>query len=225
MQISVRNRTALLLLCLSSIVTCSQTPPVETGTPSVNLASGDECANYNGPFYRSLRKSLLGRRDRARKVARKIQDMQELGKDHTESGQSVLLTPICESNDLDRGDLKSGRFVGLLTGPGTYPRFSVIRDDTVAWWVFGESVKTQMGDDTTIWHSQFLSLKAPADSAYLKSDLLMVCANPAVEKDGHPQEEVRWHAGKCDEVEHTARGDKPWFGCKLGCCFSAMLDN
>lgn len=221
MQISVRNRTALLLLGLATIVACSQTPPVETGTTGVNLASGDKCADYNGPFYRSLKQSLLGKRDRAREVALRIHGMQELGKDHMEEGQSVRLSPFCENHELDRGDLKSGRFVGILTGPGTRPRFSVISNDIVAWWVFGESVKTPSGNDTTIWHSQFLSLTAPTDSVYLKSHLLIVCEDS---NGRNGEEEVSWHEGDCGDV-HTLSGDKPWFGCKLGCCFSAMLDN
>jgi hypothetical protein len=187
------------------------------------LAGGDKCADFTGGWTSRLSGTLHGQRDRARRVAARLIPRDSLGKDHTEQGgRTVRLIPICENHRLQENHLKQGRFVAALTGPGTSPRFSRDENDVVFWWIYGEDVRTSAGRDTTVWHSEFLSLGSDAATRYVVSTHLQIC-------DGAPptpdREAVHWH----DAVCHLAAGggtgpagDRPWFGCTRGCCFAAM---
>ena len=202
-------------LVVAFVLGCSRAGPRDGGPP-------DKCAEFNGHFGQRLKGSLHGQRERAREVAARLR---QEGSPATLPNEGVTLTPICRNTLLDDGELREGRFVGVITGPGTAPRFSSIPNDTVLWWVFGETVKKPNGQDTLILHSQFLSTEATPDVEYLKSALTVSCE---ADRTGFPDDTVSWHEDACPAPAgvHTlmARliGDRPWFGCTRGCCYAAV---
>lgn len=221
MAYSGRLSSAVLVLCVAAAISCSKSR--EEPETAGDSPPPDKCADFNGEGNGKVRGNLQGNSQAARSVARRIQGVDEKGKDHPT--QSVRLTPTCDNSDLEPADLLEGRFVGLLTGEGLDDLgLSNTQNDIVAWWVYG----VLSGSDTT-WHSQFLSLRGPANSDP-KNDTMIVCGPP---KD-HDEDSVEWHddecptqadpatAGGADTIVNTMTGDKPWFGCKLGCCISAM---
>lgn len=182
----------------------------------------DKCAKFNGSFGNQVKGSLMGKQARGRAIARR---MKTAGQSVTHPSLQVTLTPICENNQLDNQQLEEGRFVGILTGPGTAPRFSRIPDDTVFWWVFGEKIRLPNGRDTVLYYSEFFSVTAPPGTPYTILVPLQVCSNES--RDGERAEKVDWHSGVCDttaaHMQGEARlGDRPWFGCTRGCCFAQM---
>jgi hypothetical protein len=218
-----RLSTTLLVVCVASAISCSRGSRDESDTTAGNPPSRDKCADFNGDGGGKVRGNLKGKGQAARSVAAQIGGVEAKGKNHPR--ERVRLIPTCKNSTLDRADLYEGRFVGLLTGDGLNNlKLSNTPNDIVAWWIYG----TTSGKADTTWHSQFLSLRGPAHSDP-KIDTMIVCG-PA--KD-HVEDAVDWHAGACPAVAASATaggadtveirpGDKPWFGCKLGCCISAM---
>lgn len=207
-----RGFATVLMLLLAAACQRAGLPP----------GAADKCADYTGGFGSHLSGTLHGERDLARRISRRLRALDALGQDRREqTGDSVRLIPICDHHRLSERKLKNGRFVAVLTGPGTTPRFSPVANDTVLWWVYGEDLETASGRDTTIWHSEFLSLHASASAPYITTARLQICPS-----GGRPsQEAVYWHDGSCHMAAaggSRPAGDRPWFGCTRGCCFAAM---
>lgn len=138
-------------------------------------------------------------------------------------GPNPLYTikPACKNHDFTVGELVDGRFIGIIEVKGdTAHRFSrTDDDDVVAWWVFGTvdpvgSIRLQ---------SEFVSLSAAATDEAIISAPFKWCTK---EEDWN-EESGGWHLGDCSlhpisVMDVPEGGDNPWFGCKLGCCYSAM---
>ena len=211
-----RISTKLLIVCVAAAISCRQGSRDESETTAGNPPPTDKCADFNGEGNGVVRGDLKGKGQAARSVAARIGGVDANGKDN--DGATIRLVPTCDNRNLERADLIEGRFVGLLTGEGLDSLgLSNTPNDIVAWWVYGETTADTSGGADTIWHSQFLSLRGPANSDPT-SDTLIVCGP---EKD-HDDDTVDWHDGRCPDTAGIRSGDKPWFGCKLGCCFSAM---
>ena len=205
------------------IVGCGQPGPLPDTGIALPMLQGDQCADYTGGGGASLSGTLHGQRDRARRVAARLRGLDDLGADYPDpGGSSVRLIPICENHRLRENQLERGRFVAALTGPGTAPRFSSMPNDTVLWWIYGERMHTKAGEDTLVWHSEFLSMRSDPGAPYLIATHTRIC-------DGTPPEDreaVSWHADSC-HVDDGGRvmllsGDRPWFGCTRGCCYAVM---
>jgi hypothetical protein len=206
---------------VAAAIACSGGSREEADTAG-NPPPPDKCADFNGDSNGVVSGNLQGKSQMARGVARRIRGVDANGKDHPT--QSVRLVPTCDNRTLEVADLIEGRFVGLLTGEGLDDLgLSNTPNDIVAWWVYGET-----SESDTIWHSQFLSLRGPANSDP-KNDTMIVCDPPI----NHPEDRVEWHHEQCPAQADSATaggadtvrirpGDNPWFGCKLGCCISAM---
>lgn len=217
MAYSGRLPLTVLVLCVAAAIACSGGSREELDTAG-NQPPTDKCADFNGEGNGVVRGNLKGKGQAARSVARRIRGVDGNGKDHGAADDSVRLVPTCDNRTLERADLYEGRFVGLLTGKGLDSLgLSNTPNDLVAWWVYGETIADTSGGADTIWHSQFLSLRGPANSDP-KNDTLVVCGP---EQD-HDDDTVDWHSDTCSDSIRILSGDKPWFGCKLGCCFSAM---
>lgn len=119
------------------------------------------------------------------------------------------------------GELVDGRFIGILEVKADPDhRFSRANDDdVVAWWVFG----TVDADKKIQLQSEFVSLSGAAIDEAIISAPFEWCP-----QDHRWDEETGgWHKGDCSAhpaplSDAPTGGDNPWFGCKLGCCYSAM---
>lgn len=225
-----RSWFAAAFIAVAFLVACE---PVQRAGPP------DKCARYNGGLFSRLKGNLHGQQAKARAIARR---MRAVGQGVAHPSQPLTLTAICENHELDNNHLREGRFVGILTGPGTAPEYSRIANDTVLWWVFGEVIELPNGQDTVVHYSQFLSLGAQPGTPYTVTMALRVC--PTDTRGGERQERVDWHEAVCDtSATHmpgtqaartqngspqpqpltVRRGDRPWFGCTRGCCFAQVI--
>ena len=185
---------------------------------SVPLA-GDKCANYNGGS-KKLQGDARKNAKRAREIAYEVRG-QVLQVAPSPDGR-LLLIPTCDVRKLKKKDLKEGRFVGILTGPGTAPDYSDVPNDVVYWWVFGTDTVVN-GATTLVHHSQFVSLRSPTGSIVERATI--VC--PDHRDRDFPVDSVAWHDDTCPSpsAPHSVMriGDNPWFGCTRGCCYSTKL--
>jgi hypothetical protein len=140
---------------------------------------------------------------------------------HTD-GPDPLYTikPACRNHDFTVGELVDGRFIGLIETDGdTAHRFSRTPNDYVAWWVFGT---VDDGGNIQL-QSEFVSLTAAAnDDAIIRAPFKW-----CTKDEDWDEETGGWHSDDCSAhpapaMEAPRGGDNPWFGCKLGCCYSAM---
>lgn len=223
MRVDHRGTPWLAAMGAALIAGCGPTQRSIDDVPSGPLLMGRECAGYNGNGQ--LSGSLHGKRDLARRIAMRLRALDSLGRIHVgAAGDTVRLIPICENHKLSDNQLQRGRFVGVLTGPGTAPEYSTMPNDTVFWWIYGERMR-EPGRDTIVWHSEYLSMRSDAGTPYTKAAHLRICEGERPRREEERSEEVEWHADSChvDSGGGIAllSGDRPWFGCTRGCCYAA----
>lgn len=207
----------MLVIGLVSLQSCNA-----SADGSFASLAGNECAGHTGGLKGDISKDPKDLQ-RARKIARQIDVVISQGQSTTqEDGKKVRLIPTCKSRKLNKGDLNNGRFIGVLTGEGTYPLFSATPDDIVYWWVYGEKTKTSQRKDTVIHHSQFLSLNDSSPKPVMEYSFIVCHKEDSKELD---VDSVAWQSSHTCSTAHpieTLHGHHPWFGCKLGCCFAVM---
>ena len=136
-------------------------------------------------------------------------------------GSLYTIKPACQNHDFTLGELVHGRFIGIIeVKADPNHRFSRANvDDVVAWWVFG----TVDADKKIRLQSEFVSLGGAAiDEAIISAPFDWCPKN-----DDWKEETGGWHSNDCSAhpaplMDPPSGGDNPWFGCKLGCCYSAM---
>ncbi len=209
-----------LVAVLTGVQSC-----VSARSSSTRSTAGNKCADHTdgGWFKKGLEGDVRSDIPRARRIARQIDGVISQGKVHGESGgKTVTLLPTCKARKLSEKDLKKGRFIGVLTGEGTSPRFSDRPGDIVYWWVFGEDSILPGGEDTVVHRSRFLSLNSTSTDP-VKDAPFIVCRDRNAEE--LPVDTVDWHGDSCGSALNPLTSHNPWFGCKLGCCYSAMPGN
>lgn len=207
----------LLVMAVVGLQSCNA-----SADGSLASLAGNECAGHTDGLKGDINKDV----PKARAIARQIDVVISQGKSTTQKdGKKVRLIPTCKSRKLDKGDLDDGRFIGVLTGEGTSPLFSVTSDDIVYWWVYGEKTKTPEGKDTVIHHSQFLSLNESSSTSVMKYPFIVCHKKDSKELK---VDTVGWQSSHTCSATHAMEplhGHHPWFGCKLGCCFSTMPES
>lgn len=131
---------------------------------------------------------------------------------HKHPSAAVAIQPMCESHEKDASALRRGQFVARLMLLDTQRPYSKLRTDIVYWWVFERNGALV---------SQFFSMSQTDEDSAIVEFPFTQCAGT------EPKTEIAgWHGGACLQMDSLMAdgrpppGDNPWFGCKLGCCYS-----
>lgn len=178
----------------------------------------DRCGKQSYDFTGSLEGKAQAVRDKFGREAGRLH--QRLGRDahHDDGPTTYALRPTCSNHLFTPGDLVDGRFMGIIRATGGTNRFSRIgSDEYVVWWVFG----AMNADGRIELKSQFISLSP-------QNDLIVSAPFDWCDKSGEWADETAgWHGNDCtshqpDDMRAARSGHNPWFGCKLGCCYSVI---
>lgn len=200
------------------VAACFQRPGISDNDDPV--VAGVGCGKQGYRFSGTLEGKIDSIQEAFGRQAGRLHKRLDREAHHTSgSNPRYTLIPTCKNHEYTLGELVNGRFIGvIIVRDDPTHRFSrTRRDDHVAWWVFGAF-------DTTgaiQLQSQFVSLTAENDA--LISKRFTWCNKLA----DWTEETAGWHGPNCmshaaDDMTAATRGDNPWFGCKLGCCYSAM---
>lgn len=236
-----RIGAVLLAVVLTAACPGAEQPAREdSGDSAARAAESAQATASCLPLVPDIRGSLVGQRERAQGEARRLRVSGD-GMPQRDSASDAMVTiaPACGSHAFDEEHLAHGQFVARLTIDGTAPRFSPFPNDTVYWWVY-----LDLTSGTPVFHSEFLSAAAASDTGrvYVRRGTFVIRCKAMAER---PKTEIAgWEAPHGPEacpvsdaqmrvlMQPTALdsgtqggGTSPWFGCKLGCCQSTVLES